>query len=111
MARDPRMDAPHGNINAHVLPAGPTGSPRTSSAWCCAASCLPCASAAVPPPFAPSNPRHAGDVYATYCCAGHADVADACREEVFQYRIARSTNINKNVPLGTGSPMPCIAWL
>lgn len=27
-------------------------------------------------------------------------VSDACREEVYQYKIARNANINMNIPLG-----------
>jgi hypothetical protein len=27
-------------------------------------------------------------------------ISDACREEVYQYKIARNTNINMNLPLG-----------
>ena len=27
-------------------------------------------------------------------------ISDACREEVYQYKIVRDTNINANVPLG-----------
>jgi hypothetical protein len=32
--------------------------------------------------------------------AGTGAVSDACREEVYQFKIQRNTNINLNVPLG-----------
>lgn len=32
---------------------------------------------------------------------GPVEMSDSCREEVYQYKIARNANINKNIPLGT----------
>ncbi len=33
-------------------------------------------------------------------CADAPNISDECREEVYQYKIQRNTNINANVPLG-----------
>jgi Golgi apparatus protein 1 len=33
-------------------------------------------------------------------------VSDQCREEVFSFKIERSTNINKNIPLGEPPRQP-----
>ena len=38
--------------------------------------------------------------------ADPVEVSDACREEVYQYKIARSSNINKNIPLGEQAQPP-----
>lgn len=40
-------------------------------------------------------------LHASACAAADSGaVSDACREEVYQYKITRNTNINLNVPLG-----------
>jgi hypothetical protein len=47
-----------------------------------------------------------GHVQTSYCLHATAtsddlpEISDECREEVYQYKILRNTNINRNVPLG-----------
>lgn len=38
------------------------------------------------------------------CVADAPEVSDECREEAYQFKISRNSNINRNIPLGEPEP-------
>lgn len=56
------------------------------------------------PMLAPRYPCACADAVSNFQNTHAADevpeISDDCREEVYQYKISRNKNINKNIPLG-----------
>lgn len=54
---------------------------------------------------------------ASSCADDVPSISDDCREEVYQYKISRNANINKNIPLGEHTSLSvlsvpfAIGWL